>query len=550
MKGCLKRGTPLFYLKILKHMTLTFTRAILFSLGCIISTAAFCQKHDYYWMNGPSLSQDNNVVIYEIKFNDQKELAIDSLKYKNHIYMRHGQVAMSDKSGKLQFYTNGNYIANAAHEIMENGSGLNNESPFRDIFGSYSDYCYNCYLVLPNLHEEYIFYLIHPLLNTSNEYRVSVPSSNKLLITKVDMKYNNGLGKVIYKDSVIFDQRTSARFSAVKHANGKDWWIITRSENGANYDLLLLGNDEVILQKTIENIDPSPYLLRYDDSVMTVNLPFVVSPSGDLILDRHGTTHKRLLSFDRCTGDMNYINEFEIPLDTYITPGGHPSSKKIVKAMGIFIISENGEFAYAWGANGFYQWDLTEEDIAGSRKKLFGPPIVLDRNQNENPFSVVFPYPVYGPDGKIYYLWRRNHYIINSPNELGMDADVTGPRAFGRNLYFDSPNHPNYRLGPLRGSACDTLISGRQDRYSTSTFKVFPNPTSGPLTIELDLPGWDGDDVTIAVYDALGRRVYRHLFARWSYLHQINPGDLPPGVYFIRLELGGVAVQTQRIVVQ
>lgn len=43
------------------------------------------------------------------------------------------------------------------------------------------------------------------------------------------MSLNNGAGKVLYKDSIVgssIDERMSFHLRPVRHANGRDWWIL------------------------------------------------------------------------------------------------------------------------------------------------------------------------------------------------------------------------------------------------------------------------------------------------------------------------------------
>ena len=47
----------------------------------------------------------------------------------------------------------------------------------------------------------------------------------------VDLSYNNGLGKVISKNNKLLSGNMADGVSAVKHGNGRDWWIIARKSN-------------------------------------------------------------------------------------------------------------------------------------------------------------------------------------------------------------------------------------------------------------------------------------------------------------------------------
>jgi hypothetical protein len=55
-----------------------------------------------------------------------------------------------------------------------------------------------------------------------------------------------------------------------------------------------------------------------------------------------------------------------------------------------------------------------------------------------------------------------NLSVINSPDSLGAACNFQ-PYSFylgGKRTYWGLPNNPNYELGPLTGSLCDTLTVG------------------------------------------------------------------------------------------
>jgi len=54
-------------------------------------------------------------------------------------------------------------------------------------------------------------------------------SENQLFHAKIDMSLNEGDGKAIYKDSIVrpsLDAQISFYLRPVRHANGRDWWIL------------------------------------------------------------------------------------------------------------------------------------------------------------------------------------------------------------------------------------------------------------------------------------------------------------------------------------
>lgn len=86
--------------------------------------------------------------------------------------------------------------------------------------------------------------------------------------------------------------------------------------------------------------------------------------------------------------------------------------------------------------------------------------------------------------------------------------------------------------------ATSSTVSGVEERVVPQEFALFeayPNPFSGTTTFKLDMP--QPGQTTVAVYDALGRRVAVLLDAKvnaGTYSLQFNAQDLPSGIYHVR----------------
>ena len=102
------------------------------------------QKYDYNWIIWIPVRQS-----VMLKFNEGGLAGIDTIVPV--IYTTTGNVTISDNNGNIQFYTNGNYIADSSHQIMANSLGLNEGSPWRGGNSQpYSYYCVLCYQVIPD----------------------------------------------------------------------------------------------------------------------------------------------------------------------------------------------------------------------------------------------------------------------------------------------------------------------------------------------------------------------------------------------------------------
>jgi hypothetical protein len=165
----------------------------------------------------------------------------------------------------------------------------------------------------------------------------------------------------------------------------------------------------------------------------------------------------------------------------------------------------------------------------------------------------------YGPDGKLYNLWRGVHSVIENPDEkcpaCGFCAgweQGPPPSCFGVEYKLFSGFYPNYRLGPLEGSPCDTIPDEPEPPvHPTGDYglSVWPSPSSGPATVEITLPDYSQGRARIAIVDMLGRYLYSHTFPPYAYLHQLDVSDWAAGVYNILLLEGNDIKATARLVV-
>jgi hypothetical protein len=110
----------------------------------------------------------------------------------------------------------------------------------------------------------------------------------------------------------------------------------------------------------------------------------------------------------------------------------------------------------------------------------------------------------------LYNTYNTYLSVINEPDSLGAACNFT-PYSFylgGARTYWGLPNNPDYDLGPLVGSPCDTLSADLtpgpspkergeiQCTYITSWEKLFVNAQHVK-----------GRDVAVSVYDGRGSAI-------------------------------------------
>ncbi|MBL7923967.1 MAG: T9SS type A sorting domain-containing protein, partial [Bacteroidia bacterium] len=99
------------------------------------------------------------------------------------------------------------------------------------------------------------------------------------------------------------------------------------------------------------------------------------------------------------------------------------------------------------------------------------------------------------------------------------------------------PNHPNYNLGPVVGSVCDSLSVGLPEPVHDFRFSISPNPvTDGNVQIVYLLP--DNKPGEFEVYDITGKLVYKMYLPPWSTLQYVHLPELSNGVYTCVIKSG------------
>ncbi|MBK8681650.1 MAG: T9SS type A sorting domain-containing protein [Bacteroidetes bacterium] len=421
---------------------------------------------------------------------------------------------ISDETGNLLFYTNGNKVWNKEHNLMQNGSGL---------FGIWSsDYPYIYPLIIPKPHDENIYFLFH--------------GSEPVYYSLIDISYNDGLGKVIDKNKLLetpWPNNSTHKLNAVKHGNGRDWWIIFPS---IYYDwaddsyglptlfyILLITPEGIIQMPTIEGEIFNEDDNRYDDGQSKF------SPDGSML----GLTCGKkvwLYHFDRCSGVLNYY----YTIDSIWT--GNPNDY-----VSGFEFSPDGYKLYITKIGGYngvsrlYQYDLNADDIKTSQ-------VIIHQNNSDYSYQQL----QLAPNGKIYATMPPDNSItydsgvpqtmsisiIHNPNEPGLTCNYEhlGQYIGGKKVEYGLPNMPNYNLGVLPKSACDTLSTSINNIQEDGTFHIYPNPAFQYISIQSNIEV--NEKLKVEIYNMQGISVYS---SDYQINNSVDISKLNSGVYVVRL---------------
>lgn len=529
----------------------------------VISNTLFSQKHDGVWIQGdPHWPYSNKYQWYSARnwvFSDT------GMMIQNRPLTPLGRSiqAISSKEGVLQFYTNGNSIFSAADDVtMENCPNLNvgsfGEVDPSDVYPRAQPYM--SYNVVPDPYEDNIYYMLHsyPLLvMISEDPWMYYFTSNKLQLTKIDMSQNKGKGRVVYDSKVISEVPTNAFIQYCQHANGKDWWVILKNVEGTKYTMLLLRKDSIIA--SVENPVPAfqPYAYnKLHDRNATTNSYAALSLDGSMLADKFGERVVRLFDFDRCSGTLALRDTLQVPIDSFHSP----AFSSPLYGAGAFcrplVFSPDGKYLYHCSYKGINQYETAPVPLSASKAFVFGPiPYVsTDDGITEDPIQKLRCSPVLtnSPNGKLYGSDSQaggQNFVMRKPNEKGVAADFCYKQCLGA-VYYSIPTwYANFRMGPLKGSPCDTIVSSTGDinnaKYAIS---VYPNPTVTDINIDITMPYYGADmQAEIMVSDLQGKVIYGDAIAPYSYKYTIEKGVLPSGVYLVSLKVKGKVVVSRKV---
>ena len=482
------------------------------------------QKEDYCWYFGydPTVGGQWNAT--ELNFNETP--AKTSIANGIKVWLRATNASVCDTAGNLLFYTNGIAVFDKSHEIMENGDTLNPGYHYSE----HHDYGYVVLqgaIILKDPGDPMQYYLFHLGAGTHPNYG---GGQSPFYYTKIDMRDNGGLGAVVEKNHVL-RRGFMGVVTACRHANGRDWWVMI-PDYGA------ISNSFFTWLLSPAGVE-GPFVQEIGDRAMYKNMQdggvnIAFSPDGSKFARMDIEFGVQLFDFDRCTGLLSNYRKQRFP--ARISPGSGAA------------FSPNGRFLYYTSTLQIMQWDTD----MGELPEAVDTVAVYDGFGEWNSASTFFLLQN-GPDGKIYgnctSTVPRLH-VIHEPDKKGIACNVEqhGIQLYGRNA-FSLPHFPNYRLGKLEGSACDTLSSVHTPGQRPEEIaRVYPNPAKDRLTITYSIH--NSGSYCFEIRDAAGKL---HFEKAWDVPLQeqsFSLGALPAGIYIYTLRLENGRTQSGKLVIE
>lgn len=507
---------------------MTFMKALIL-LVTILSTAAHLKaqgKHDYVWLMGyGSNNPASNFGGTWIDFNSgEAEISFFDLPYHFGFDV---PCSISDENGNLQFYTNGCRIMNYQHQLIENGDDL---SPgwYQPIECNNYPYGYDGYqnfmiLPRPGYPGRYIYfhYSIEPDFYTATTF-----------YSEIDMNANNGLGKVVKKNEVLWELDTmGGSVSAVRHGNGRDWWVVIPEHFDNIFRLYLI---------TPDTID-GPFIQDWNNpeaSHVLNGWNTVFSPDGRKFVRTTNSFPPSMFvyDFDRCSGLLSDPVRIDVPDTIAYAPWA--------------AISPNSRYLYLQlERTKLYQYDIETADIEAS-VQLVGE---YDGFVSEVGLATRFHAMALAPNNKIYMSHSNGTnflHTIHAPDLPGISCDfrqhdVEMPTYNG----FFLPNFPNYRLYDVPGSLCDTLGINNVEQLPTAAIaKIGLSPNPASETAQIHLPQASAP-YRICVFNLLGQLVHEENTASGASSLSITVSDWPSGAYLVQVETPGLGRWSGKLLV-
>lgn len=349
------------------------------------------QKETWHWYFGNKAGID---------FSSGSPIADTNSK----MFAGEGVSSISDSSGILLFYTNGMMVWNKSHLIMDNGLNL---------MGHQSST--QSSIVVKQPCNDSIYYIF--TLDANENYNTNPPVHKGFRYSLVNINTNNGLGKVIQKNILITDN-TCEQFTAIKHCNGKDMWLIVAIRNSNAYHAYLLTSNGITTNAVITTIGAGSVLDSWCAGYMKA------TPNGKTIAIAHSQNlsygvNLEIFDFDNSNGILlNPISISCCSITSNVLSYGVEFSPN-QKYLYISYFSEASN-----GPSFLYQYDISSSNpstISQSTVMLYWNYDTV--TQSNTHFASALQM---GCDNKIYIAFAGHSYlgVINYPDSAGLACNL------------------------------------------------------------------------------------------------------------------------------
>ncbi len=313
--------------------------------------------------------------------------------YNSQMSTAEGCASISDRDGKLLFYSDGYFIWNRNHQRMTN-DGL------YSVIGDNSNGSQTG-VIVPWADNDSLYYV----------FSLGQLGGN-LYYSVVNINRNGGLGEVINK-KILLQSGVCEKLTAVRHCNKRDYWVVAHKFNSDEYCTFL--------------IQPTGL----------VHNP-VLSPTGNFIMNSNGMEFSNTMGYLKNSPDgrllaaAHYVNDYVELTDFNTTTGTVSNPRKLyVRPNGVISPVFDGPYGIEFShdsrvmyvssyygpphndTTALYQFDVTQTSEAAIQASKF---FIYGADWSDNTLTAL----QLGPDKKI-YVAKYGYYlsVINRPEILG-----------------------------------------------------------------------------------------------------------------------------------
>jgi len=403
---------------------------------------------------------------------------------------RHATATISTNSGDLLYYSgtlgnlkypdisspNYTYFYDKNHNPIDNMNG---------VMGLHNLFTIQYFLPMDTADRYHYLIYVQPE-QTVNYPRMSITCS------ELDATLSSGIGGFTQHKRKFINAKSdtiSQMLFPVRHANGRDWWLISHHWGNDTFFVALVskyGENKVIRQKigTRQGLGG-----QLEDGGNIACMQFD-KHTNRLVLN-NGQQLIEMYDFDRCTGILS--NPVTIKSAVYPFTLGESYYASALSPNGRYFYVQTLDFTTN-GLSYILQYDLHASDIESTRAIIF--------TANGLNFGGVNHLSL-APDGKIYAICLTDTIDTTQTNIANLyhlsaieNPDLPYPQCNfkprdiwlqGRYAWTTMTGYVDYNIGPVIGSVCDTLgirVSKAQD-VSEMEVSLYPNPASHTFTLRL-----------------------------------------------------------------
>lgn len=230
------------------------------------------------------------------------------------LYTLEGCSSISDANGNLLFYTDGRKVWNKNHVQM-----LNSTAPL--LKGDPSSTQSGIIIPKPGNSTTYYIFTVDMQAGMATTFGDADGASNGLMYTEIDMTADSGRGAVVLaRKNVLLTKPTTEGLTAVRDANGTDYWVVSHGVNNNSYIAYHITASGVNTTPVISNTGPvvvaSTGYPHFGDGAAGY---MKISPNGQKIAACHYRETKQVVlsDFNTSTGVVSNSDSASINFNSY-----------------------------------------------------------------------------------------------------------------------------------------------------------------------------------------------------------------------------------------